>query len=121
MSAEAHTELRTGVITINSLCMSAWKCPGLERRNGYLPGIDGALNVTTQTSFRGIFGQRVRLNDDTFVVADDQYLRDSILHAKKQVIAGYLPFMPDYSSVIPKPDVQELIVYLKSQIQGSAP
>ena len=65
-------------------------------------------------SLRGIFGRRVRLDDGTFVVADDQYLRDSILHSRKQVVAGYGPFMPDYSSVIAEPDVLELIAYLKS-------
>ena len=65
-------------------------------------------------SLIGIYGQRVRLSDGTFIVADDQYLHDSILHSKQQVVAGYVPVMPNYSSVIAEPDVRELIAYLKS-------
>lgn len=65
-------------------------------------------------SLVGIYGQRVRLSDGTFVIADDQYLRDSILHPGKQVVAGYEPLMPSYSNVIPEPDVLKLITFLKS-------
>jgi cytochrome c2 len=65
-------------------------------------------------SLIGIYGQRVRLNDGTFVRADDQYLHDSIMLASKQVVAGYESFMLDYSNMIPEPDVRELIAYLKS-------
>ena len=72
-------------------------------------------------SLVGIFGRRVRLSDGTFVIADEPYLRSSILHTKKQVVAGYVPVMPDYSSVIAGPDVQELVAYLKSLAPAPAP
>jgi mono/diheme cytochrome c family protein len=65
-------------------------------------------------SLVGIYGQRVRLSDGSFVRADDQYLRTSIQHASRQVVAGYVPVMPAYHDVIPEPDVVELIAYLKS-------
>ena len=71
-------------------------------------------------SLVGIYGQRVRLSDGSFVRADDQYLHDSILHSAQQVVAGYEPVMPSYSSVIPEPDVLELIAYLKS-LDDTAP
>jgi hypothetical protein len=69
---------------------------------------------THAPSLVGIYGEKVRLSDGTFVRADDQYLRNSILHAGVQVVAGYTPIMPSYSSYIPEPDVLELIAYLKS-------
>ncbi|MEO6992440.1 MAG: cytochrome c [Lacunisphaera sp.] len=65
-------------------------------------------------SLVGIYGRRVRLNDGTFVRADDQYLHDSIMLSTKQVVAGYDPIMPAYANVIPETDVRELIAYLKS-------
>ena len=71
-------------------------------------------------SLIGIYGQRVRLSDGTFVRADDQYLHDSIMLSSKQVVAGYVPVMPAYGSIIPEPDVRELIAYLKS-FSGLAP
>ena len=65
-------------------------------------------------SLVGIYGELVRLNDGTFVRADEQYLRNSILHAGVQVVAGYAPTMPSYAAYIPEADVLELIAYLKS-------
>jgi len=65
-------------------------------------------------SLVGIYGQRIRLSDGTFVRADDQYLHDMILYAGKRLVAGYTPMMPSYRSVIPEPDVLSLIAYLKS-------
>ena len=65
-------------------------------------------------SLVGIFGEKVRLSDGTFVRADDQYLRNSILHAGVQLVAGYPAIMPTFSGYIPEPNVLELIAYLKS-------
>ncbi len=65
-------------------------------------------------SLVGIYGQRVRLSDGTFVRADDQYLRDSILYSSKQVVAGYAPVMPSYLNYIPEPSLRKLIAFLKS-------
>jgi cytochrome c oxidase subunit 2 len=67
-------------------------------------------------SLVGLYGQQVRLSDGTFVRADDQYLRDSILYSTQQVVAGYPPVMPSYHGVIGEPDVLELIGYLKSLV-----
>ena len=65
-------------------------------------------------SLVGIYGQRVRLSDGTFVRADDHYLHDSILYSSKQVVAGYAPVMPSYLNFIPEPSVRKLIAFLKS-------
>ena len=65
-------------------------------------------------SLIGIYGQRVRLSDGSFVRADDQYLHDSILYSSKQVVAGYAPVMPSYVNFIPEPSVRKLIAFLKS-------
>jgi cytochrome c oxidase subunit 2 len=73
-------------------------------------------------SLVGIYGQRVRLSDGSFVRVDDQYLHDAILHSSQQVVAGYAPAMPSFRGVIPEPDVLELIAYLKSrEVAAPAP
>ena len=74
----------------------------------------GRNAVIHAPSLVGIYGQRIRLSDGTFVRADDQYLHDMILYAGKRMVAGYTPMMPSYRSVIPEPDVLGLIAYLKS-------
>ena len=62
----------------------------------------------------GIYGKPVPLSDGTVVIADDQYLRDSILLPNKQIAAGYEPLMPTYQSQISEEDLTALIAYLKS-------
>jgi hypothetical protein len=57
---------------------------------------------------------RVRLTDGTFVQADDQFLRNSILHEGMQAVAGYPPIVPAFNGFIPETEVLELIAYLKS-------
>lgn len=65
-------------------------------------------------SLAGVFGTQIPLESGGFVLADEQYLRDSILLPRKQVVAGYQPIMPPYQGVIPESDLLELIAYVKS-------
>jgi len=62
----------------------------------------------------GVYGRMVPLSDGTFVRADDQYLRDSILLPASQVVAGYQPLMPTYEGRITEEQLLQLIAYLKS-------
>ena len=62
----------------------------------------------------GIYGKPVPLSDGRVVVADDQYIRDSILLPNKQIAAGYAPLMPTYQNHISEEDLTAVIAYLKS-------
>jgi cytochrome c oxidase subunit II len=48
------------------------------------------------------------------VVADDRYLRDSILMPQSQIVAGYDPVMPSYEGQISEPDLLQILAYIKS-------
>jgi cytochrome c oxidase subunit 2 len=61
-----------------------------------------------------VFNRSVRLSDGSQVVADDAYLRDSILLPQKQLVDGYLPIMPTYSNLLDEEAVQRLVAYLRS-------
>lgn len=61
-----------------------------------------------------LYGRPVPLSDGSFVVADEAYIRDSILQPKKQVVAGYAPVMPSYSGRLSQSDLVELIAYIRS-------
>lgn len=69
----------------------------------------------------GIFGRRVQLADGSSVLADDRYLRDSILLPRSQVVAGYAPIMPSFSGQVDEADLLALLAYLKSTPAGAAP
>lgn len=62
----------------------------------------------------GIFGKPVPLKDGSLVIADEQYLRDSILLPNKQIAAGYEPLMPTFQGQISEEELNAIIAYLKS-------
>jgi cytochrome c oxidase subunit 2 len=62
----------------------------------------------------GLFGSSVRLQDGRTVVADENYLRESILTPQAKITAGYQPVMPTFQGLIHEEDVMQLIAYIKS-------
>src|SRR5438105_4524389 len=62
----------------------------------------------------GIYQKPVPLSTGEIVIADDQYLRDSILLPAKQIAAGYDNIMPSYSGQLSEDEIMQLIAYLKS-------
>ncbi len=62
----------------------------------------------------GIYGRQVPLADGTTVIADEAYIRDSILLPDKQIVAGYQPIMPSYAGQMSEGDLQKIIAYIRS-------
>jgi cytochrome c oxidase subunit 2 len=56
----------------------------------------------------------VPLQDGTVVVADDRYIRDSILMPASQVAAGYAPVMPSFAGRVSEDELIRLVAYIKS-------
>jgi cytochrome c oxidase subunit II len=71
----------------------------------------------------GIYRRPVALSDGTTVIANDQYLHDSILLPNKQITAGYEPKMPTFQGQISEEEIMQLIAYIKSlgTQQGGTP
>jgi cytochrome c oxidase subunit 2 len=68
----------------------------------------------------GVYRKPVALADGSVVIADEQYLHDSILLPNKQITAGYEPKMPTYQGQLSEEEVLQIISYLKS-LTDSAP
>jgi cytochrome c oxidase subunit 2 len=66
----------------------------------------------------GLYGRVVHLSDGSSVVADNRYIRDSILQPDRQVVAGYAPIMPSFSGQLSEEELIELVAYLKSTQPG---
>ena len=62
---------------------------------------------------RGVFGRVIHLSDGRTLVADEAYLRDSILLPKRDVVAGYEPIMPSFQGQVDEGELNALISYLK--------
>ncbi len=82
-------------------------------RNG-CDGCHGGRGTVRAPSLNGLYGSPVPLSDGTTVIADDRYIRDSILMPSSQVVASYAPVMPSFSGVVGEEDLIRLIAYIKS-------
>jgi len=65
-------------------------------------------------ALEGIFQQPQTLASGETVVADEAYLRESILRPAAKVVAGYQPIMPTYEGQISEDGIIHLIAYIKS-------
>jgi len=71
----------------------------------------------------GIFGRPVMLASGERVVADEAYVRESILSPAAKVVAGYQPVMPTFQGQVSEEQLIALIAYIQSlQVpSGGAP
>jgi cytochrome c oxidase subunit II len=74
--------------------------------------IDGTTN--TGPTWKGLFGHEVKLADGSTVVADENYIRESIIDPQAKVVAGYQPVMPTYKGSIKDKQITGIIEYMKT-------
>lgn len=72
-------------------------------------------------AFGGLYGSKVRLSDGTTAVADDAYIRESILAPNAKVVAGYQPVMPSFQGLVTEDQILSLTAYIKSLKDQPAP
>jgi cytochrome c oxidase subunit 2 len=62
----------------------------------------------------GIFGRPVRLASGDTVVADEAYVRESVVYPAAKVVAGYQPVMPTYQGLVTEEQLIALVAYIES-------
>lgn len=62
----------------------------------------------------GLYGRPQQLDDGSTVIADETYLRNSILNPASQIVAGYAHLMPSYRGQLTEEQLQHLVAYMKS-------
>jgi cytochrome c oxidase subunit 2 len=62
----------------------------------------------------GLFGSPVVLTNGATVVADESYVRESILNPRARIVAGYAPTMPTFQGQLSEEDLAQLVSYIKS-------
>ncbi len=68
-----------------------------------------------------LYGTPVTLTDGRTVMADESYLRQSILDPDAQVVAGFQSIMPTYEGQIDEEELIALIEFLKTMQTGATP
>lgn len=65
-------------------------------------------------SLNGLYGGKVLLADGSTVMADEAYIRESILEPKSKIVAGYQPVMPTFQGLVTEEQILNLTAYIRS-------
>ena len=119
-----HSEMIGDVVAMEPQEYEAWLAGGGMMAAGAANGeqlFKDLACVTCHTSDgkgRGpslvnVAGSTVKLTDGRSVVADDTYLRESILNSQAKIVAGYQPLMPVFQGIVSEEQVMALIAHIK--------
>jgi len=65
-------------------------------------------------NLEGLYGRPVRLQDNRVVIADDNYIRESVLNPNAKIVSGFQPIMPTFQGVVSEEQMLQIIAYIKS-------
>jgi cytochrome c oxidase subunit 2 len=68
----------------------------------------------------GLFGRPVSLASGERLVADEAYVRESIVNPTARIVAGFQPVMPAYQGLVSEEGLMQLVAYIES-LRGPAP
>jgi cytochrome c oxidase subunit 2 len=121
-----HSRMRGRVVVLSAPDYAAW-LKSREEGGGSLAsggarlfrdlgcsGCHSAASRVRSPPLEGLYGKPVPLGNGAMVLADEAYLRDSILKPRAQIAAGYEPVMPSYAGRVSEDQLVQLIAYLKS-------
>ncbi len=70
-----------------------------------------------------MFGTSVALANGETVIADENYIRESIMTPTAKMVVGFPPLMPTYQGQVSEEQITQLTEYIKSlrNASGAAP
>ena len=72
-------------------------------------------------SFKDVYGHEFDTVDGTRIVADDTYIRQSILDPNASVIAGFQPVMTPYAGIVSDREIEAITAWLKTLSSKGGP
>ena len=123
-----HSKMIGSIVAMEPRQYEEWLAGGPAGRSVVASGADLFQQLACHTCHRtgtagmaaraprleGLFGHPVRLQDGRTLVADENYLRESILNPMAKVVAGWQPIMPTYQGQITEEQLTQLISYVRS-------
>ena len=108
---DAHLKGLTGCQDGQSLA----ECGGVAfKRNGCnsCHSVDGSKIVGP--SLKGVYGTEQPITGGPSVIADEQYIRESVMNPMAKIVAGYPAAMPAYAGRINEEQMGALVEYIRS-------
>ena len=102
----------TSSIPLDELGALMWKKKGCNACHS----VDGSMN--TGPTWQGLYGKTRNFADGGSAVADENYIRESILDPAAHIVEGYPNQMASYQGRITEREIQGVITYMKSITAG---
>jgi cytochrome c oxidase subunit 2 len=99
-----QTMAESGAALFNSLA-----CVTCHRAGGAASGA-----AARGPNLEGVYGNQVKLADGRTVIADDEYIRESILNPQAKITAGWEPVMPTFQGQLTEEQLSQLIAYVRA-------
>jgi cytochrome c oxidase subunit II len=128
-----HSGMVGSVVAMEPPAFQAWLSGGGASESPVAAGEklfqDLACNTCHMTGSQGrgpmltnLFGNPVELQGGGTVIADEAYIRESIVNPQAKVVAGFQPLMPTFQGLVSEEQLLQLIAYVRSLSQrGAAP
>ena len=65
-------------------------------------------------ALEGLFGKEVVVDGGQKILADEAYLRESILNPRARTVAGFEQIMPTFQGQVTEEQILQLVAYIKS-------
>ena len=65
-------------------------------------------------ALEGVFGSQVALASGRAIIADETYIRESIINPQAKIVAGWQPIMPTFKGQVTEEQLNALVAYVKS-------
>ena len=101
-SAEERPSQEKGAQLFKAVACAGCHSPGVDTDGFYGP------------PFKDIFMSERQFADGTSGIADEDYIRESILTPAKKIVKGYDAEMPSYLGMLSDSDIESLVLYIKS-------
>ena len=118
---DLHSQMVGQVIVMEPAAYQAWLAGVVPDES---PAVSGAkifqsygcavCHGQRAPTLAGLYMSRVKLNDGRTVLADETYLRESIVEPAAKIVAGYEPIMPTFQGQLSEEQIFDLIEYMKS-------
>ena len=77
------------------------------------PHATALIPARAARTWKGCYGTPVRLVDNRVVLADDNYIRESILEPNAKVVSGFQSIMPTFRGVVSEDEIIAITEYIK--------
>ena len=126
----AHSDMYANVVVQSQDDFEGWLAENMDdasltpaergeriyQQQGCMPchSLDGTSPIGP--SFLGLAGSTRNFTDGTSAVADDNYIRMSIVNPAQQVVEGFLPVMPpQYAATLSTEEIDALVAFIQEQ------